>query len=55
MSFGLCYLKGKQELTAISTRTIQNMHVSKGVKALILGAAVLLDFSAFAPKALAQG
>jgi len=31
------------------------MHVSKGVKALIFGAAVLLGFSAFAPKALAQG
>jgi len=30
------------------------MHVSK-VKALIFGAAVLLGFSAFAPKALAQG
>jgi hypothetical protein len=31
------------------------MHVSKGVKALIFGAVVLLGFSAFAPKALAQG
>ena len=55
MSFGFCYLKCKPELTAISTRTLLLMHLSNGVRVLIFGAAVLLGFSAFAPKALGQG
>ncbi len=57
MSFGFCYLKCNQskELTAITTRTILFMHVSKGVRGFLFGAAVLLGFSALAPKAWAQG
>jgi len=53
--FQLLLFEVQPELTAISTRTRILMHVSKAVKALSFGATVLLGFSAFAPKALAQG